>query len=269
MIEMFGACVVNFAGEDVIFETPSSMSQLASRTASYRLTCRCGHSFECQVYEYVNVARDPHLRYAVLAGRLNVVTCPACGRRAQARRPFIYSDLPNRLLAYVHPRDNVPREGRELIEAKLRDVYERVAQRRGPSEPEARPDSFTPQGAGAEGHPDEAEAPHEGELAASLAAAVPGTEEEIPPLQIIFGLDQLALLINASLSQEERLGKIALRTQSRSTAQRGQMFDIARRLAREMQCIVEEEEQGETYTVWLYGPRRQIGAIMRALAPRG
>nr|BBH93536.1 hypothetical protein KTA_17350 [Thermogemmatispora argillosa] len=258
--------MVNFAGEDVIFEALSSMSQLASRTASYRLTCRCGHSFECQVYEYVNVARDPHLRYAVLAGRLNVVTCPACGRRAQARRPFIYSDLPNRLLAYVHPRDNVPPEGRELIEAKLRDVYERVAQR-GPAE--EGPDTLAQQGRGTPEPPDGAEAPHEDEIAASLAAAGPGRGEEVPPLQIIFGLDQLALLINAGLSQEERLGKIALRTQSRSTAQRGQMFDIARRLAREMQCIVEEEEQGETYTVWLYGPRRQIGAIMRALAPRG
>ncbi|MBX5456312.1 MAG: hypothetical protein IRZ31_05370 [Thermogemmatispora sp.] len=237
------------------------MSQLASRTASYKLTCRCGHSFECQIYEYVNVARDPQLRYAVLAGRLNVVTCPSCGRRAQARRPFIYSDPPNRLLAYVHPRDNVPREGRELIEAKLRDVYERVAQQ--PGEPEEGSASVSD----AE---QEAETPGEGEMAASLAAAaVRGAGEEIPPLQVIFGLDQLALLINAGLSQDERLGKIALRTQSRSTAQRGQMFDIARRLAREMQCIVEEEEQGETYTVWLYGPRRQIGAIMRALAPRG
>jgi hypothetical protein len=258
MIKMFSACVVHFAGEDVIFEALSSMSQLASRTASYKLTCRCGHSFECQIYEYVNVARDPQLRYAVLAGRLNVVTCPACGRRAQARRPFVYSDPPNHLLAYVHPRDNVPREGRELIEAKLRDVYERVAQR--PGEAGEGPGSAVEQGA---------ETPDEGEMAASLAAAVRGASGEIPPLQVIFGLDQLALLINAGLSQDERLGKIALRTQSRSTAQRGQMFDIARRLAREMQCIVEEEEQGETYTVWLYGPRRQIGAIMRALAPRG
>ncbi|WP_376797157.1 CpXC domain-containing protein [Thermogemmatispora sp.] len=248
------------------------MSQLTSRTASYKLTCRCGHSFECQIYEYVNAARDPHLRYALLAGRLNVVTCPACGRRAQARRPFIYSDLPNRLLVYVHPRENVPREGRELIEARLREVYERVAQPQG--EPEkgsasrALQEAKADQGAGGTG---ESEVPDTDEMASSLAAAaaVRGPGEEVPPLQVIFGLDQLALLINTSLSQDERLGKIALRTQSRSTAQRGQMLDIARRLAREMQCIVEEEEQGETYTVWLYGPRRQIGAIMRALAPRG
>ncbi|WP_052890688.1 CpXC domain-containing protein [Thermogemmatispora carboxidivorans] len=248
------------------------MSQLASRTASYKLTCRCGHGFECQVYEYVNAARDPQLRYAVLAGRLNVVTCPSCGRRALARRPFIYSDPPNHLLAYVHPRDNVPPEGRELIEAKLHEVYGRVAQRQ--KELEEAPASLAGQEAEIREKADEveaSEAPGEEEMAASLAAAaaVRGVGEEIPPLQVIFGLDQLALLINASLSQDERLGKIALRTQSRSVAQRGQMFDIARRLAREMQCIVEEEEQGETYTVWLYGPRRQIGAIMRALAPRG
>jgi dsDNA-binding SOS-regulon protein len=228
------------------------MSRIASRRADYRFTCRCGHTFESRVYEYVNVAEDPQLRYALLAGRLNLVTCPACGRRAQASQPFIYSDLPHRLLAYVHPRENAPQEARELILAKLQEAYARVEQ--GQEEREER---------------EAAGRSHELRSALPASPADAGPDARMPPLQVIFGLDQLILLINASLSQEERLGKIALRTQSRSAAQRGQMLDIARRLAREMQCVVEEEEQNDTYVVWLYGPRKQIGAIMRELAPRG
>jgi hypothetical protein len=227
------------------------MYHLPSRKAAYRVTCRCGHTFETQVYEYVNVVRDPHLRYAVLAGLLNVVTCPACGKRAQARRPFIYSDPPNQLLVYVHPRDNAPEQARELIEASVQSVYEQVRRQQHDRR--------------------EQEAGGVPETMSDLVAAssTGAGAEEMPPLQVIFGLDQLALLINAGLSHEERLRKIALRTASPNAAERGQMLDIARRLAREMQCIVEEEEQADSYVVWLYGPRKQITALMRALAPRG
>jgi hypothetical protein len=71
------------------------------------------------------------------------------------------------------------------------------------------------------------------------------------------------------LSQDEWLGRLALSTRSRSNAERGQFLDIARKLASEMNCQVEVEELPDEYTVWLYGSRRQIGALMRELAPRG
>jgi len=87
-----------------------------------------------------------------------------------------------------------------------------------------------------------------------------------PPLQVVFGLDQLHELINASLSQEERLGKLALITKSSAEAERGQMLDIARKLASEMNCQVEVEDLDDEYTVWIFGPRLQIGALMRSLA---
>ena len=35
------------------------------------------------------------------------------------------------------------------------------------------------------------------------------------------------------------------------------------------QCLVEVEDLPDEYTVWLFGSRRQIGALMRELAPRG
>ncbi len=205
-----------------------------SRATNYQLTCPCGRVFESPVYEYVNVAEEPQLRYAVLAGLLNVATCPDCGRRAATMHPFVYSDFPHNLLAYVHPQADAPEEARQLILEKLRDVY-----------------------LSAVDEPDE-----------GRAGGQDGDSEEIPPLRVIFGLDQLVAVINEGLSPDERLGRLALSTHSRSTAQRGQMLDIARRLAREMHCLVEEEEDDE-YTVWLYGSRKQIGAIMRELAPRG
>ncbi|MGH2480329.1 MAG: hypothetical protein ACRDHW_11795, partial [Ktedonobacteraceae bacterium] len=88
-----------------------------------------------------------------------------------------------------------------------------------------------------------------------------------PPLQVVFGLDQLHELLNTTLSQEERLGKLALSTRSRVEAERGQMLDIARKLAGEMGCQVEVEDLEDEYTVWIFGPRRRIGALMRDLAP--
>src|SRR5207302_3297003 len=94
-----------------------------SRSTTYTFTCPCGRVFDSPIYEYVNTAHDPQLRYAVLAGLLNVVTCPFCGRRAAQSHPFIYSDPAHSLLAYVHPSADVPEEGRQVILEKLRMVY--------------------------------------------------------------------------------------------------------------------------------------------------
>ena len=93
--------------------------------------------------------------------------------------------------------------------------------------------------------------------------------EQLPPLQVIFGMEQLNEVINAVLTPDERLGRLALSTQSRNEAERGQFLDIARKLASEMACSVEVEDFPDEYTVWVFGSRRQIGALMRELTPRG
>src|SRR5437588_12182226 len=95
-----------------------------SRSTNSTFTCPCGKVFSSPIYEYVNTAHDPQLQYTVLAGLLNVATCPNCGRRAAVSRPFIYSDPAHSLLAYVHPSADVPEEGRQLILEKLRAVYQ-------------------------------------------------------------------------------------------------------------------------------------------------
>ena len=212
-----------------------------SRSTTRTFTCPCGEVFTSQLYEYVNVAQDPQLRYTVLVGLLNVSTCPACGRRAAMACPFIYSDPTHNLLAYVHPRCDVPEEARNLVLEKLRSVYT---------------DAITLQ-------------EQQEENGERVARIPPSQAKELPPLQVVFGLDQLSELINAALDPEERLGRIALSTHSRNEAERGQFVDIARKLASEMECGIEVEDLPDEYIVWLYGSRRQIGALMRELAPRG
>jgi hypothetical protein len=222
-----------------------------SRSTACTFTCPCGKVFDSPIYEYVNTAQDPQLRYTVLAGLLNVATCPLCGHRSALARPFIYSDPAHSLLAYVHPSTAMPEEGRQLILEKMRAVYQEA----GAETSYRQRREENAQGNGAKsGHG---------------ASTDIKQQQEMPHLHVVFGLDQLNELINAALSQDERLGRLALSTRSRSDAQRGQLLDIARKLASEMHCQVEVEDLPEEYTVWLYGSRRQIGALMRELAPRG
>ncbi len=218
-----------------------------SRSTNYTLNCPCGEVFNSQIYDYVNVSTEPQLQYTVLAGLLNVASCPACGRRSAISRPFIYSDSAHNLLAYVHPRNDVPEEARLLILDKLSDVYTSIA-------------------GNIEQHSDQENGGSNEERQGAVYLA--DQAREIPPLQVVFGTDQLQGLINAVLSQEERLGRIALNTCSRDSAERGQLLHIARKLAQEMQCQTEVEDLSDEFTVWLFGSRRQIGAIMRELDAR-
>ncbi len=217
-----------------------------SRSTNCTLTCPCGKVFASPIYEYVNVAQEPRLRYTVLAGLLNVSTCPNCGRRAALAHPFIFSDPAHALLAYVHPSTSLPEEARQLILEKLRSVYE------------------------------EAEANANGQHRAILAQEVtrrqraasdPEPSHDMPDLHVLFGIEQLHELINSALSQEERLGRLALSTYSSNAAERGQLLDIARKFAAEMKCQVDVEDLPDEFTVWLYGSRRQISVIMRELNP--
>ncbi len=216
-----------------------------SRSTTNSFTCPCGKVITYQQYEHVNVAENPQLRYIVLAGLLNVATCTNCGRRAQFPVPFIYSDPAYRLLAYVHPSAELPDEARLLILEQLRATYKEVA------------DQQRTQQATASGQNEQAE------------ASTSSQADELPPLRVIFGLEQFCDLMSTILSPEDRLGKLALNTQSRSAAERGQFLDITRKLAVEMGCFIDVDDLPDEYTVWLYGSRRQIGALMRALTPRG
>jgi hypothetical protein len=210
-----------------------------SRSQTHTFTCPCGTTFPTITYEYVNTAQDPQLRYTILSGMLNVATCPNCGRRAATSNPFIYSDPEHNLLAYVHPRSDAPEEARMLVLEQLRSVYVDLTQ--------------------------EQEEYNEGLGGTKASATIQA--QDLPPLQVIFGMEQLNAVINAVLNPDERLGRLALSTQSRSVPERGQFLDIVRKLASEMNCGVEVEDLPDEYTVWVFGSRRQIGALMRELTP--
>jgi len=214
--------------------------------------------FDSPIYDYVNVAKDPQLQYTVLVGLLNVSTCPSCGRRAAIARPLIYSDPARHLLVYVHPHSDVPEEGRLLILEKLRNVYVNIVVGLSFEQPAVN---------GQKKHHALTARKQNGNSV--QPASHQKQEKEMPPLQVVFGPDELNELINTTLSQDERLGRLALSTPSRNDAERWQLLTIARKLASEMECQIEVENLPDEYTVWLYGSRRQIGALMRELAPRG
>ena len=160
------------------------------------------------------------------------------------------------MLAYVHPRSDAPEEARLLILEKLRSVYVDAASMQESQFNSEAGNVATPL----------VEVVGNGGRAVEVT---PSQAREMPPLQVVFGLDQLNELINAVLSPNERLGRLAMSTQSRDEAERGQFLTIARKLAMDIGCNIEVEDLPDEYTVWLYGARRQIGLLMRELAPRG
>lgn len=220
-----------------------------SRSTTQNFTCPCGTEFTGQVYEYINVIDDPQLRYVVLAGFINVSTCPNCGRKAAVSVPFIYSDPAYNLLIYVHPNADTPEEARMLILERLRSVYMDANKLKDQQE-----------------NLSQAGDREQGDRTISLTHS---QAKELPPLKVVFGLEQFADVANPVLSQEDKLGRLAMSTQSSDSAERGQFHMIARKLASEMDCFIEVEDMPDEYTVWIYGSRRQVGALMRELAPRG
>jgi CpXC protein len=208
---------------------------------THTYTCSCGQVVTGPIYEYVNVAQDPRLRYIVLSGLLNVISCPLCGRRVTISRPIVYSDPQYNFLAYVHPHADTPEKARRLILKRLRSVYIDITKTQ------------------------EARISREDAEGDRTVVITPIQAKEMPPLKIVFGFGQLHDLLNAILSPEDRSGKLALSTRSRDTAERAQFFTIARKLALDMDCSVAVQDLPNEYTVWLYGSRRQIGSLMRSL----
>lgn len=227
------------------------MQDSAVRSTQVLMTCECGTSFESTLYSTVNVTLEPDLLYRVLAGTLNVGVCPNCGRRIEANQPFFYHDMRRGLFAYVHPDADTDEEEREELLKRLRRVYTQAVEastrlvpprRSLPSDSQPRVRRRTP-----------------GEdLSAQL-------EPEAPPMQVIFGHEQLVALVESLLEPEERLGRVALNTSSTRAAERERVTAIARKMAGELHCLVDIEDTPSEYTAWIYGPRSAIAVISRAV----
>src|SRR5579859_1042530 len=211
-----------------------------ARSIPFTFTCACGASFTTSVYESVNVTLEPQLLYTVLAGLINVATCPHCGRRVAVARPFLYHDVARGLFAYVHPRAGLSEEQRERVLQHLRRAYAvALEQSRHLQDQEAPGYPLAGEEEAAEGDGLEGWAGSEG-----LAT-------DAPPLQVIFGVEQLGELVSSLLSPEERLGKLALSSKSQHEGDRQRLLSIASEMARQMDCQVEVDAEPGEYTVWL------------------
>jgi CpXC motif protein len=243
----------------------SSMSSMPTRpteaanprAVEMAFTCPCGEKFTSTVYQTVNVTLDPPLLYRLLAGSLNTPTCPNCGRKAASAQPFLYHDMTRGLFAYVHPHNQVDEEEREALLAELRKSYTRAveaSERIHDAQKRQLPPASPPPAS-----PPRVRRRTPGE---DLSARI---EPEAPPMQVIFGVDQLITLVDSLLDPDERLGKLAFAAQSTDPQARARLLDVAERMAAQMGCVAESEEEPDEFTVWLYGPRARIAQIAAAL----
>ena len=76
-----------------------------TRRVIHDLGCVCGRHFRRPLYHALNVTQQPGLRYAVLAGVLNVVQCPSCERIARVNLPFLYTDSAHGHFIYLYPEE--------------------------------------------------------------------------------------------------------------------------------------------------------------------
>jgi CpXC protein len=221
------------------------------RSVSVNYTCECGRTFQSTIHHAVNITLEPSLLYALLAGRLNVATCPNCGRRIPSDLPFLYHDMKRGLFAYVHPDGDLGEEEREQVLAQLRRVYDlAVQQSERIGSPRAAPKS------GAQG-------PRRSGEDAAQAHGV--AEPEVPPMQVIFGVDRLVALVESLLEPEERLGHIELHTETQDPAARQRFVSVADRIAREMGCQIDTADRPGMFTVEIFGPRSRIGQLVSVL----
>ena len=221
------------------------------RSSDITLACPCGTEFTATIYHSVNVTLEPRLLYRLLAGQLNVATCPNCGRQVQTAQPFVYHDMKRELFAYVYPHSDVPEEERDAVLERLRGAYvqavgeaERLARRRDRQ-------AEMPKPAVRRGNPLD-------DLRARL-------EPDAPPMQVIFGTAELVALVESLLEPEEKMAKAALTARGADDAARERMLLLARGLADQMQCDTYVDDDPEEYTVSIYGPRARVGAIAKAL----
>lgn len=68
-------------------------------------TCsRCGRQFGATAERILDLEKDPTAKTRLLAGRVNVARCPACGAEGALNLPFVYHDRSKGLLlAYMPP----------------------------------------------------------------------------------------------------------------------------------------------------------------------
>lgn len=67
------------------------------------ITCPCGEVFEAELLSAISVSDNPELKEALMAGEVNLVSCPKCGEMFYAECFILYHDSDNEFIAFVYP----------------------------------------------------------------------------------------------------------------------------------------------------------------------
>lgn len=67
------------------------------------IICPCGNVFEAELLSAISAADNPELKEALIAGEVNLVSCPQCGEMFYAECFILYHDSKNELIAFVYP----------------------------------------------------------------------------------------------------------------------------------------------------------------------
>lgn len=75
-----------------------------SEQKPYEIKCpKCGEKQQAELYESLNVGKEPELRDLLMANKINEVTCTGCGFSFRVDKPLIYIDQDHELLIFLIP----------------------------------------------------------------------------------------------------------------------------------------------------------------------
>lgn len=75
-----------------------------SERKPYEIKCpKCGEKQQAELYESLNVGKEPELRDLLMANKINEVTCTGCGFSFRVDKPLIYIDQDHELLIFLIP----------------------------------------------------------------------------------------------------------------------------------------------------------------------
>lgn len=86
-----------------------------------QITCpNCGTPYMADVYQIIDVGRQPQLKEMLLSGQLNFAVCPNCGAGGRIATPLLYHDPAHDIfMVHVPPEMNLDQIRREEIVGKL------------------------------------------------------------------------------------------------------------------------------------------------------
>lgn len=85
------------------------------------ITCsRCGNKYDAQVYQSINVGKNPELKEKVISGELFMSSCPQCGTTNLIRSTMLYHDPEQKLIICLADHDiKLSSEGLEGYTCRL------------------------------------------------------------------------------------------------------------------------------------------------------